>query len=84
MIRLSGPTFVEPGSTVCITATGVGAGFSAKAVTADSSVKLKVTIDLTKHTATICFVAPSSGAGVSVFASNTGSSTETSHTTISL
>lgn len=79
MITLKGPRAVEAGATVCITASNVGAGFSALADSSGAKVKLKITIDTNKHTATICFVAPPKGQTVSISASNAASRDATSH-----
>ncbi len=82
MIKLNGPRLVEAGSAVCITATNVGAGFSAIADPASAGVHLKVTIDLKKHTATICFVAPAAGTGVIIHVTDSVVAKGSSHSLI--
>lgn len=84
MIKLKGPRTAEAGSTVCITATGVGAGFSAVATGTDGSVTLKITINQMTHTATICFDVPASGDSVAVLAKDAASPFGASHVTFSL
>jgi hypothetical protein len=84
MIKLKGPRTAEAGSTVCITATGVGAGFSAVATGTDGPVALKITIDRIAHSATICFVVPASGDSVAVLAKDAASPFGASHVTYSL
>lgn len=80
MIKLKGPSLAEAGSTVCITASSVGPGFSVTTSTESHDVALKVTIDNVKHTATICFVAPSAGITVSILATDAGSARGKTHT----
>lgn len=83
MITLKGPHVAEGGSTVCITAKNVGSGFVATAVSQGMAFKLKITIDLTKHTATICFTAPPSPAGVAIYVKDNATPRGTSHSVIS-
>jgi hypothetical protein len=74
MITLKGPLFAEPGSTVCLTATNVGLGFSAAGASRGQLVQLTVKIDKAKHTATVCFVAPAKGNTVIVHVTDSSSS----------
>ncbi len=83
MISLNGPQFVEAGSTVCLTASNVGAGFSATSSSSGSTVSLTVKIDPVTHVATICFTAPNSGAGVVVHVADNAGPKGTSYTVIS-
>jgi hypothetical protein len=83
MIRLTGPRTVEPGSNVCITATNVGAGFSAIAKSSDSTVKIKISIDPQSHTASVCFTAPASGVAVTIHVTDSSGAKGINHTTIS-
>ncbi len=83
MIRLNGPSFVEAGSNVCITASNVGPGFSATAVSSGLPVKVTIIINAKKRTATVCFVAPAAGAGVIVHVGDNSGPKGVSHTVIS-
>ncbi len=82
MIPLSGPSFVEAGSTVCITATNIGSGFSAIASSPETVIKLKVTINPQNHTAELCFTAPAGGSTVTVHVSGNNKSRSNNHTVI--
>ncbi len=80
MISITGPIFVEPGSTVCITASGVGAGFSARALSSGAAVSLKLKHNPAKHTVTICFKAPEAGQSVTIHVADSSSTSTVSHT----
>jgi hypothetical protein len=80
MIKLRGPSFAEAGSTVCVTASGVGSGFSVVASTEAPNVILKIAIDNVNHAATIYFVVPSPGITVSILATDASSARGTTHT----
>ncbi len=80
MISITGPTFVEPGSTVCITASGVGSGFSARALSSGAAISLKLKHNPSKHTVTICFKAPESGQSVTIYVADGASNSAVSHT----
>lgn len=83
MIKLKGPTIVEAGKTVCLTATNFGSGFSATAVSGMTSVALTIKIDPKTHTATVCFTAPPKGKAVVVLVTDSSGNRGTDHTTIS-
>ncbi len=83
MIKLSGPSFVEAGSKVCITATNIGPGFSATAVSSGASPKLTIVINQRKKTATICFIAPGVGKGVILHVGDNAGPKGVSHSVIS-
>ncbi|MFT7620033.1 MAG: hypothetical protein ACI97A_003690 [Planctomycetota bacterium] len=84
MIKLKGPTKAEAGTTVCLTASNVGLGFSAVGVTGVTPLNLTVKIDPKSHTATICFTAPPKGELIVVFVTDSSGNRGTDHTTLSM
>lgn len=83
MIRLKGPHEMDPGSTVCVTATNVGPGFSALGETGNSIMKLKITINPSAHTAKISFTAPAARQVIAIHATDARSGRGTIHVAIS-
>ncbi len=81
MISISGSHFGEPGSTICLTVSGIGASFNATAIKRKGkAVKLKVAINPAAHTATVCFTVPASGESVSIVVSDNSGAEEVTHT----
>ena len=80
MIKLGGPRFSDAGERVCVSASGVGAGFSVSVTSGDKEVKVSVVIDPQSHTAEICFTVPPGSKGVTVWAKNAADTRNTTFT----
>ena len=76
MIRLSGPRKVKRGRLVCLKASGIGSGFSAKASGPQGGIDVKVSINAKDQTAVICFVFPEDGGPVGVDVANSSGGRE--------
>ena len=85
MIRLKGPRKGEPGSRICLKATGIGKGFSVVGEVGKKEIPVTVTIDPSGESATICFtLPPAKDGGVNIIVSNSGGGRGASHTVLSL
>ncbi len=81
MISISGSNFGEPGSTICLTVSGIGASFSATAIKRKGkAVKLTVSINPKTRTATVCFTVPASGESVTIVVADNSGAEEVTHT----
>ena len=70
MITFSGSDIAPVGEEVCLTVSGVGAGFSSVVTSGKKEIRHTVKIDPHNKTATICFTIPPGSPGVTVWAKN--------------